>query len=148
MKKTSGVLDFLNLLEGQFYLDLCITKSNITVLMNKIKDNAIEACFKTQLSSQESALDSLDWLLKSGHIHQINPPTINEHAKYLKFDTDDDYLRCFVRLCLGDLCKIIIKKLSKNCFIIYLEENGTFESKLDNDVFTEWECNNEDCNSF
>lgn len=142
-EKTDQVISFLNNMNGDFFVDLLITKHNMEKLLEKLKSNLLQSSFKNNLKTQDSTLKSLDWILKSDHLHKITPPTVNEHAKYLKFNSSDEVLRCMLRLCLGDLCKIIIRKLSYNCFLIYIEENGSFSQKLDDDEFSKWEKNNE-----
>lgn len=148
-EKHNEVISFLNNLEGKFYLDLYVSFGNIEILLAKLKDNRLETCFKTGLTSQTAALKTIDWYMhKNDHLYRIESPTVNDQAKYLKFDITDEYLKCFLRLCLGDLSKIIIKKLSNDCFLIYIKENETFQDKLDNDIFARWENNDESCNSF
>jgi len=140
-EKVDEVKKFLNNLTGYFYLDLLVTKLNTTVLLEKLRSNALQSCYKSNLITQDSALKSLEWVIKIDHLHKIQPPTINEYAKYLKFDTSDEILRCYLRLCLGDLCKIVIRKLCNYCFILYIEENGSFNQKLQDDEFSKWEIN-------
>jgi hypothetical protein len=147
-EKSNEVIGFLNNLQGVFYLDFHISRSNIIALIEKLKDNRLENCFKTNLISQYSTLKTIDWLITKDHLYEISPPSINENNKYLKFDLTNTYQKCFFRLCLGDLTKIVIRKMSSDCFVIYLDENGTFQSKLDNNEFNNWEINNETSNSF
>jgi hypothetical protein len=147
-ERTSHVLDFLNQLRGTFYLDFCVSKSNIQLLLDKLVNNKLESCFKTNLTSQFSTIKTIDSQVQKIHLYPINPPTINDNGKYLKFDYSNIYHKCFFRLCLGDLTKIIIRRLDQTCFVIYLEENNTFEAKLASDEFSKWEEIDEISNGF
>jgi len=118
------VLSFLNNLEGNYYIDFLRTKQNIAKYIEKLKSSDFEKCLKSRLKPQIAALESIEWIHNEGKsLHKINPPSINSQKKYLKLDNDDNFIRIFKDLILGDLITINIQKLSFDSFLLYLDIN-------------------------
>ena len=61
-----------------------------------------------------------------------------EQKKYLKFDNSDQVYKLFKTFLLGDLTKLIIKKIGDNGFMIYVDECDDFDSKLENGTVSKW----------
>lgn len=52
--------------------------------------------------------------------------------KYLKLNRSNREIDMFQNLLLGDVTKIVIFKLSKNCFILYGDLDDNYKYKIDN----------------
>jgi len=118
------VLSFLNNLEGNFYIDFLRTKQNIGYYIKKLKDSGFEQCLKSKLKPQIACLESIEWIHTEGKsLHKINPPSVNSKKKYLKLDNNDNFVRIFKDLIIGDLITINIQQLSFNSFLLFLDIN-------------------------
>ena len=132
--------DFLNAFEGFFYIDIGQSISNAICFLEKIKNKGLANAFKNTLRPQFDAVDALKWYREQEkcNYYAIACPTVNEQKKYLKFDNGDQVYKLFKTFLLGDLTKLIIKKIGDNGFMIYVDECDDFDSKIDNGVVSKW----------
>ena len=131
---------FLNGFNGYFYLDIGQSISNASRFLEKLKNKGLVNAFKSALYPQFEAVDALKWYKEQEkcNYYLITPPTVNEQKKYLKFDNSDQVYKLFKTFLLGDLTKLIIKKIGDNGFMIYVDECDDFDSKLENGTVSKW----------
>lgn len=121
--KYHEVINFLNNLEGNFYIDFSRTYNYMKPMIDELVERELEDCFKCNLKTQISALETFSWLITNEEdLTKIETPIITETRKYLKFTTSNEYFALFRDICLGDLTSICIKKISNNTFLIYAKK--------------------------
>lgn len=132
------VYEFLNHLEGNFYVDFLRVYNNISSLIFRLDEEKLNGAFKTNLLPQKACLDSLKYLISNGNgLYKISSPTINDQRKYIKFPNDRAIVD-FKDLCLGDLTNIIIKKMGVDSFLIYAEDNKKIDEYIKTKQIVEW----------
>lgn len=132
------IYEFLNHLEGNFYVDFLRVYNNISSLIMRIDDENLSGGFKAKLLPQKACLDSLKYLISNGKsLYKISSPTINDQRKYIKFPNDRAIVD-FKDLCLGDLTNIIIKKMGIDSFLIYAEDNNKLDEFIKSKQIVEW----------
>ena len=128
----NDVYNFLNHLKGNYYIDMLRTYKNMKELYDYIEEKEKFQLFKNALVDQLTIMNDLSIELNKETLYKIDPPTVNENYKYLKFDRNDQIVKYFEDLLLGDLTSIIIRKLSNDTFIIYGETVEEYKEKLEN----------------
>lgn len=126
-----NVKEFLNNFEGEFYVDLLRTYENMKKLYNYVEESNKISNFKSALAEQYTLMNDLEKIISKETIFKIPNPSVNENKKYIKFSRDNKYFSLFQDLLLGDITRIIIRKLSNNCFIIYGDYIPEYKSKID-----------------
>ena len=56
----------------------------------------------------------------------------------MKFDNGDQVYKLFKTFLLGDLTKLVIKKIGDNGFMIYVDESDDFDKKIENGTVSKW----------
>lgn len=137
-EKQPLVLNFLNDLDGDFYIDLTLVLRNSNIIINDLLSKGLENAFKMKLEPQKSALQLIEWLIeKDGPLYKIPNPTINENNKYLKLDNLNQAVETFRTLCLGEICDICFKKIGKNGYLLYNKKSIKYDKILSETIF-EW----------
>lgn len=137
------VSDFLSLKseDSKFYIDFEKTYNNAKYLYNTLKSKNLNQAFKSDLDLMKVTLDSIEkQLIKGNDLSIVDKPTINDQKKYIKFNVENAYFISFRDVCLGDLTKIVIQRLSKNCFRMYMEIVDEFEDMIYDGTINNW-CN-------
>ncbi len=131
---------FLNQFKGDFFVDIPLCITQITTLLNQLKQNHLEDSFKSKLMPQFDAIEALKWYVdgEKCKFYKISAPTVNEQKKYLKFDNLDGVYKLLKTLLLGDLTKLIIKKIGANGFIVYIDFIDDLEKKITNRTISKW----------
>lgn len=128
-----NVKNFLNGFDGNYYIDFSKTYYNMNKLYEEIEKMDKISLFKSSLMDQYAIMDEVYELLNSNRdsLIQIPNPSVNDNMKYLKFDRTNKYIKMFEDLLLGDITSIIIKKMSKDCFVIYGAYLDEYKTKLE-----------------
>ena len=131
---------FLNQFNGDFFVDIPLCISQATHLLNRLKENHLEDSFKNKLITQFDAVEALKWYISSENckFYKIAAPTVNEQKKYLKFDNLDAVYKILKTLLLGDLTKLIIKKIGANGYVVYIDFIDDLEEKIENRTISKW----------
>ncbi len=131
---------FLNQFNGDFFVDIPLCVTQATKLLKTLKENNLEESFKNRLIPQFDAIEALKWYINGEKckFYRILAPTVNNQKKYLKFDNMDEVYKLLKTLLLGDLTKLIIKKIGANGFIIYVDIIDDFEEKIANKTISKW----------
>ena len=89
------VKTFLNNFEGNFYIDLAKTYYDMNKLYEEIEKQEKISVFKSCLVDQYAIIDEIDEILKSNNETIIKIPNlmVNDNAKYLKFDRNDETVK-------------------------------------------------------
>ena len=133
------VYKFLNNLEGNFYIDFLRTYNNINPLILRLDKEKWNEVFKDKLIPQRSSLDAIKYLIKKDKsLYKISPPIINDQKKYIKLPSNDDCIKYFKELCLGNLTNIIIQKLGIDSFLIYVEDNNKLDKFIETKEIFDW----------
>lgn len=133
MSESAGdVIAFLNNLKGEFYIDFYRTIQNMEKLYRYIEDVEKQELFKTELMDQYMNQAEIEKSSLTKHYIKIDQPTVNSNMKYLKLNRSNREIDMFQNLLLGDVTKIVIFKLSKNCFILYGDLDDNYKYKIDN----------------
>lgn len=128
--------------DSKFYIDFEKTFKNAKYLYNTLKTRNLNQAFKSDLDLMKVTIDSIEKeLIKGNDLSLIEKPTINDQKKYIKFNVENAYFISLRDVCLGDLTKIVIQRLSKNCFRIYMEIVDSFEDMIYDGTINNW-CNN------
>ena len=124
---------FLNNFEGNFYIDLAKTYYDMNKLYEEIEKQEKISAFKSCLTDQYAIIDEIDEILKFNNETIIKIPNlmVNDNAKYLKFDRNDETVKMLETLLLGDITQITIRKLSQDCFVIYGTYLEEYKTKLE-----------------
>ena len=132
--------DFLNGFNGSFFVDIGQSVLNASRFLEKLKNKGLANAFKNTLYPQFDAVDALKWYREQEkcNYYLITSPTVNEQKKYLKFDNGDQVYKLFKTFLLGDLTKLVIKKIGDNGFIIYVDECDDFDKKIENGAVSKW----------
>lgn len=130
--------EFLNHLEGNFYIDFLRVYINISPLISKLDEGNLTKAFKNNMLPQKTCLKSIKYLIDHGDsLHKISPPLINENRKYIKLP-NDDLVNDFRDLCLGNLTNILIRKMGIDSFLIYVEDNQKLEEYIKTGAIANW----------
>lgn len=132
--------DFLNTFKGEFYFDIGLCLSNAKRYLEILKNKGLANAFKNNLHPQFDAIAALEWYAKQEkcNYYLITPPSVNEQKKYLKFDNTDQVYKLLKTFLLGDLTKLVIKKMGSSGFIIYIDSCDDFDDKVSNGVVSKW----------
>lgn len=125
---------FLNRLAGHFYVDLSASYLLCKDFYTKLIQNC-SSLYLNDLFYLDSALKDIEWGIKNNPemlFSKIIPPSIIQSRKYLKFQDQSAIFGVFNMLCIGDLCEIVIEKLSQNTFRIFVRPRKIPTSVLDN----------------
>lgn len=132
------VYEFLNHLEGNFYIDFLRVYINITPLISQLDEKKLTKIFKNNMLPQQASLGSIKHLIDHGDgLYKILPPTINDQKKYIKF-ANDQLTNDFKDLCLGNLTNILIKKMGSDSFLIYVEDNQKLDEYIKTGEIANW----------
>lgn len=139
-EKGDECIEFLNHFDAEFFIDILICYNNGLTLYNKLKDLNCSKLFKQELLPQKSALETLEWMIKQddNFYYKIPIPTINENNKYLKLDNSNDVVDLIKTLILGDLTKIIIKKIGSNGFVIFFNAIDNIDDLIKSNKVLKW----------
>ena len=133
------VQKFLNELNGEFYIDLLRTVSNLESMINLLTYNKLEKSFKRNLVPQTVGIKVIkNYIASNDSYYKIETPILLDKGKYLKIQSFDNIVSEFKDLCLGELTTIVFKKLSDNTFIIYGDVCKDFHDKLKNNRILKW----------
>lgn len=114
--------EFLNGLNGHFYVDLNASFLYCEDFFNKLLENC-RSLYRNDLYYLESAMKDIRWSASKNpdsQFFETFPPTIIDSRKYLKFPDQGTQMGLFRSLCLGDVTELIIEKLSTNTFRVYV----------------------------
>ena len=128
-----NVRTFLNDFEGNYYIDLAKTFYNMNKLYSEIETKEKINLFKSCLMDQYAIMDEIEELINSNRetLVKIPNPSVNDNLKYIKFDRTNKFVKLFEDLLLGDLSVITIRKISKDCFVLYGSYVEEYKVKLD-----------------
>ena len=126
----SGVKKFFNRFRGKVYLDLLRTKQNLEGMLNYIVEENKNYLFKSNIIEQLTLINEIDSNKKNDY-YEMKMPIINDNKKYMKFIREDNNVRLFEDLLLGDLTKIVIKKLNYDTFVIYGDVIDNYKDQID-----------------
>lgn len=132
---------FLNQFKGEFYLDIGLCLANAKRMLTVLKNKGLSSSFKFSLRPQFEAVDALEWYSKqeSCNYYSITPPTVNEQKKYLKFDNNDQVYKLLKAFLLGDLTKLIIKRIGTNGFLVRIDLCDDFDAKVSDGTVARWQ---------
>ena len=125
-----GVRNFFDNFDGRIYLDLIKTKNNMEQLYNYIIDENKTYLFKSNLVEQLTIVNEIETNNEIDY-YEISMPVVNDNKKYIKFSRDENATKLFQDLLLGDLTRIIVKKLNKNTFIMYGDTINNYQDQID-----------------
>lgn len=133
-------LEFLNGFNGDFYFDIHLTLKNANRYLQILVDNDLASAFKNNLNPQFSSISALEWYMKSESLsyYKIDPPTVNSNKKYLKLNNEDYVYSLLKNFLLGDLTKLVIKKIGSNGFMLYVDTIDDFDQKIKNKIVDGW----------
>ena len=126
----NGVKEFFNDFNGKLYLDLYRTKQNLEAMFNYIVEENKSNLFKSNIIEQLTLINDIESEKKYDY-YEIKMPVVNDNQKYIKFNRDENNTKLFEDLLLGDLTKIVIKKLSKDTFIMYGDVINNYQDQID-----------------
>lgn len=126
----NGVKEFFNDFNGKLYLDLYRTKQNLEDMFNYIVEENKANLFKSNIIEQLTLINDIE-LEKKYDYYEIKMPVVNDNQKYIKFNRDENNTKLFEDLLLGDLTKIVIKKLNYNTFIMYGDVIDNYQDQID-----------------
>lgn len=132
---------FLNNLEGSFYIDL----ASSYLLCKDAYLSLIKNCktmYNHELFYLEEALKDLEWASKKTPellFFKTDNPIIIEKRKYLKLPSQSMDVGMFRALCLGEISEIVFEKLSSNTVRIFVRPKKEAIPFLDNILaFKNW----------
>ena len=126
---------------SKYYVDFVKTYNNAKHLYDSLKSRNLNQAFKSDLDLMKVTLDSINKQVEQGNdLFEIDKPTVNDQKKYIKFNVENAYFISLRDVCLGDLSKIVIQRLSKNCFRIYMETIDNLDELIYNGTIKKW-CN-------
>lgn len=125
-----GVKVFFNNFNGKIYLDLFRTKQNLENMFNYIIEENKTNLFKSNIIEQLTLINDIESNKKYDY-YEIKMPVVNENQKYIKFIKEENNIKLFEDLLLGDLTKIVIKKLNNNTFIMYGDVIDNYQDQID-----------------
>lgn len=126
----NGVKEFFNDFHGKLYLDLYRTKQNLEAMFNYIVEENKANLFKSNIIEQLTLINDIE-SEKRYDYYEIKMPVVNDNQKYIKFNRDENNTKLFEDLLLGDLTKIVIKKLNKDTFIMYGDVIDNYQDQID-----------------
>ena len=126
----NGVKEFFNDFNGKLYLDLYRTKQNLEDMFNYIVEENKANLFKSNIIEQLTLINDIE-LEKKYDYYEIKMPVVNDNQKYIKFNRDENNTKLFEDLLLGDLTKIVIKKLNYDTFIMYGDVIDNYQDQID-----------------
>lgn len=131
---------FLNGLRGDFYFDIGLCLTNAKKMLNVLKSKELADSFKYNLRPQFEAVDALEWYSKQEccNYYLIAAPTINEQKKYLKFDNNDQVYKLLKAFLLGDLTKLVIKRIGTDGFMVRIDLCDDFDAKISDRTVSKW----------
>lgn len=125
----NGVKEFLNNFNGKIYLDLLRTKITSEKIFNYIIEEDKAKLIKSNLVEQLTIINEIENM--SNSLVEIDMPTVNENQKYLKFNRENNYVKMFQDLLIGDVTKIIVKRMNTDTYLVYGEVVDNFEYLID-----------------
>lgn len=126
---------------SKYYVDFVRTYNNAKYLYDSLKSRNLNQAFKSDLDLMKITLDSINKQIEKGNdLFEIDKPTVNDQKKYIKFNVENAYFVSLRDVCLGDLSKIVIQRLSKNCFRIYMETVDNLDDLIYDGTIKKW-CN-------
>lgn len=125
-----GVKEFFNDFIGKLYLDLYRTKNNLEEMFNYIVEEKRTNLFKSNIIEQLTIINDIESNKKYDY-YEIKMPVVNDNQKYIKFNRDENNTKLFEDLLLGDLTKIVIKKLNRDTFIMYGDVIDNYQDQID-----------------
>lgn len=133
-------LDFLNDLDGEYFIDLAISVRNAKIILKILKEKSYQDAFKSFLNPQETAISALEWMLdnEKDFLYKMKAPFINDKQKYLKLDNEDVVVNQFKILILGDLVSLYIKKIGTNGYVFYIDKSPNFDGLIQNNEILKW----------
>lgn len=124
--------EFLNNLNGYFYVDLNASYLYCEDFFNKLCENC-RSLYRNDLYFLEAAMKDIRWSVVKNPESQFFStfsPIIIESRKYLKFPDQGTQMGLFRSLCLGDITEIIIEKLSLNTFRVFVRPKKSAVSSV------------------
>jgi hypothetical protein len=121
-ERRDELLSFLNYCSADFYFDGAKTIRNMKPLYELIIREGKRDSFKKHLLAQYEALMEIEYKNLDDDYLKIESVELSD--KYMKIFKEDNE-KTFQNLLLGDMTKLVIKKLSNNTFMIYgdVEDN-------------------------
>ena len=99
-------------------------------MFNYIVEEKRTNLFKSNIIEQLTIINDIECNKKYDY-YEIKMPVVNDNQKYIKFDRDENNTKLFEDLLLGDLTKIVIKKLNRDTFIMYGNIIDNYQDQID-----------------
>lgn len=142
-EKYKECYDFFNGFNGDFYFDIGFTLRNSKGILDILKKRGLINSFKSKLKIQFDSIVALEWYIaeEKCNYYLMTAPKINEQKKYLKINNLDQVFRIAKNLLLGDLTKLVFKRIGTNGFIMYIDKSNDFDKMVEDGTVFKWGVN-------